>query len=200
MLNFCRAFLLLTLGIPLASAWAGDRGMTLNPDGLGFFFQSNVNDTVFHNSRQKVSLLFSKEQDPRNMLLRADAELLDYQHPVLGIRTLSPETGVIYGNSNNKDYLALMGGAIIRQPRAEDRDYEWLAELFIAPHLANQKQLNNDWKMDFKWTWGLRVQVNYALPDKAELNVGFRKIMVNNRLPRPSSFDTGLYLGLSYRF
>jgi hypothetical protein len=183
-----------------ASALAASRGLILSQDSAQLYYLSDINDTLLRNSRQQLSLIVAKEQDPRNLLLQADAELLDYQRQVLGTRTLSPKAGLIYGNSHDQDYGALLAGAILRQPPSAERHHEWLVELFLAPHLGSHKESGNEWRMDFEWTWGFRIQVNYPLPDQAELNLGFRKIEVDLHERQPSSFETGLFFGLSYRF
>ncbi len=200
MLNCCRLALALALGIAVSSSLAGSRGLILSEDSARLYYQTGVNDTLLRNSRQQVSLTIAKEQDPRNLLLQADTELLDYQYAAPGTLTLAPKVGLIYGNSHDQGYTALLAGATLRLPPDKGRKHEWLTELFVAPHLSRRKESHDGHQSDFEWTWGINVQLNYPLPDQAELNLGFRKIEVNFHDRQPSSFETGLFLGLSYRF
>lgn len=200
MLNCCRLALALVLGIAFSSVPAGSRGLILSEDSAQLYYQTGINDIVLRNSRQQVNLTVSKEQDPRNLLLQADTELLDYQYAAPATLTLTPKLGLIYGNSHDQGYAAPLAGATLRLPPNKTRKHEWLTELFVAPHLTRRKESSDSQQSDFEWTWGFKVQLNYPLPDQAELNLGFRKIEVDLYNRQPSSFETGLFLGLSYRF
>lgn len=200
MLKFFRLALLLASAAGSAPAWTASSGLIISEDSLQLDYLTDINDTVMHNSRQHIRLMVAREQDPRNVLLMADAELLDYQQTVFDSRRLSPKLGLLYGDAHDNSFFALVGGAIIQQPPDEERRYGWISELFLAPHVASHRSGSNDWEMDFEWTWGLRLQVDYRLPDGARLNLGFRKIEVDLDGRAPSSFDTGLFLGLTKTF
>jgi len=193
MLKFYRLILILALASTCATAQARTRGMIINDDSVQLSYLTEANDVLPYRSRQGYSLIVAKERDPRNLLLSTDAELLEFERPFMQTRTFSPKVGLAFTDYLDHTFLALSGGAILRQPPDKIRKYSLLAEFMAGPHL-------HDWSKSLEWTWSLRAQINYPLADDVEFNFGLRRIVMKLENRHRDSFETGLYIGLSSRY
>ncbi len=201
MLNFCKYILISALIAPISSVFAASSGLLINNDSVKAYYLGDANNHLPRHSRQQYSLDFSKEPDPRNFLLLADAELLDYLRPLKKGNSLTPKIGAFLADFNNQYVLALAGGAIFRQPANETRKYDLLSELLIAPHLSNHSDTTaHPWGIDLGWSWSFKLQLNYPLADDAEFNFGVRAIQMRIDKHNHDSFETGPYIGLSSHF
>jgi len=201
MLIFCRYILITALLTPVASVFAASSGLLINNDSIKAYYLGEANNLLPRNSRQQYSLILSKEPDPRNFLLSADAELLDYQKPLKKDNSLTPKIVAFLANFQNQHLLALGGGAIFRQSANETRKYELLGELLVAPHISSHSDTSNHpWSVDMKWSWSFKLQANYPLADDTELNFGVRAIHMRTDKQHNESFETGPFIGLSSHF
>ncbi len=201
MLNVCRYILIPALIAPITSVLAASSGLLISTDSVKAYYLGNANNYLPRYSRQQFSLILSKEPDPRNFLFIADAELLDYQRILKKDRTFTPKIATFLANFKNQSLLALGGGAIFRQLPNETRKYELLSELLIAPHISNQGNTGRQpWRIDMKWSWSFKLQLNYPLADNTEFNFGVRSIHMRTSKQDNQSFETGLYIGLSSHY
>jgi hypothetical protein len=203
MLTHRRLILILCLIIPLPAAWAQKAGLYLSNDSVEAYSLSDANDMLPRHSRQQYSLAVSSETYPRNILLRADAELVDNEFPFKLGGTMTPKVLLSAADFFDHRFIGIGGGAVLRNPPTEERHYELVTEVFIAPHLSDYNDSKSfPWHVDFAWTWGFKIQANYTLPDadNAEINLGFHRTQLDIRYHKPASFDTGIFFGLTSRF
>jgi len=202
MLNFLSILALISALIaPVANVFAASSGLLINNDSVMAYYLGEANNLLPRHSRQQYSLILSKEPDPRNFLLAADAELLDYQKPLKKDRSLTPKIAAFLANFHDQNLLALGGGAIFRQLPNETRKYELLSELLIAPHISNHSDTgSHPWSVDIKWSWSFKLQANYPLADDTEFNFGLRAIHMRTDKQHNESFETGPFIGLSSHF
>lgn len=201
MISFCRYLLISALIAPVANVFAASSGLLINSDGVKAYYLSEANNKLPRYSRQQYSLDFSKEPDPRNFLLMADVELLDYRHPMEKGNSLTPKIAAFLADFQDQYFLALAGGAVFRQPPNDQRKYELLSELLIASYLGGQSDTSSHpWASDLSWSWSFKLQVNYPLPDNTEFNFGVRSIQMRIDKQHHDSFETGPFIGLSSHF
>lgn len=201
MLNFCRYILVLTLVAPMPGVYAASSGLLINGDSVKAYYLGEANDYLPRRSRQQYSLILSKEPDPRNFLFTADAELLDYQQSLKKDRTFTPKIATFLANFKNQSVLALGGGAILRQRPNDQRKYELLSELLVAPHISDHSDSrSHPWRIDIKWSWSFKLQLNYPLADDTEFNLGVRAIHMRTNKQNNEFFESGPFIGLSSHF
>lgn len=187
-----KKLIILTLLSPLGTALAQSHGLLINDDSVELRYHSDANDLLRYHTRQEYSAMVAKQGEPRSFHFRADSELLDYTRPFKQRWTMAPKLGVTFSDFLDHRFFAIAAGGVLRRPADPLRKYELLTEMMLGP---------SDWKIAEGWVWSFKAQVNYPLPDDAEFNFGFRRIdMRVDRGYHHTSFETGLYLGLSKRF
>lgn len=188
-IRFLAIYALLAISTPVL---ANSSGLLLNDDSVQVYYQSNDSDTLWKHSRQELSLIYSQEANPRDLLLSMDVEPLDYRQPLLTNIYWGPKLAAHIASFEDENLIAAAAGIYIRHPAQEEHDFDFVTELLVAPQMTNF--------ISGEWLWSFKAQINLPLPDNAELNFGFRKIQIKLDDKRSQSFETGLYVGLSRHF
>ncbi len=192
MLNFYRFILISVLMTPFSQLMADSAGFMLAADSVEIYYNNAITEKLFKNTRQNYSFMYSQESSPRNLMLSADFELLKYSRPLKTNYLWGPKIGTYLADYNESSVAAVSGGVYFRRPAKDQKKFDFLTELLYAPQITSFTTA--------EYMWSFKFQVNYALPDNAELNLGYRKIMIKLDDQPVDSFETGVFVGLSARF
>lgn len=192
MLKFYRFILLSVLIAPFSQSLADSAGLVLGLDSVEIYYNNATTEKLLKNTRQNYSLMYSQESAPRNLMLSADFELLKYSRPLKKNYIWGPKIGTYLADFNESNLAAVSGGVYFRRPAKENQKFDYLTELLYAPQITSF--------IKGEYLWSFKFQVNYSLPDNAELNLGYRKMQIKLDGQPVDSFETGVFVGLSARF
>jgi len=193
-------FLLSLLLWPISHANASTSGLILSDDSVEIDYRTQVLPIQQQEAIRHYSLMYSQEPAPRNFLLVADLELTQRGTMVSQTYPLRPKIGILAFNNEEETITGVPLGAILRFPVNEKRNYDGLVEAFLSPLFADP--ITNDWPANYQlpWIMGIRMQLNYPLPEQAEFNLGYRNIRMKINRDRIKTFEQGVFFGITTHF
>lgn len=193
-------FLLSLLVWPFATSQASSTILSFSDDSAEVNYQTNIKKFAQQDTRQRYSLIYSQEPAPRNFLLTASVEFTQHSYMVARLYPLRPTLGILVLNMDEQTINAIPLGAILRFPINEKRRFDGLIETFAAPLFANA--ITNDWPTNYQlpWIMGIRLQLNYPLPEDTELNFGYKNIRMKIDRNPIKAYEQGFFLGITNHF
>lgn len=197
---FLPLFLLGLIAWPMAGAQASSAGLLLSDDSVEIDYRTNKKPFYRQETLQRFSLMYSQEPAPRNFLLRGDLEFIQHSGMLAKAYPLRPKIGLLALNTETQTISGIPLGAILRFPVSEKRPFDGLIEAFFSPLFGNA--ITNDWPTDYQlpWIMGMRMQINYPLPEDTEINFGYRNIRMKIDRDPVKTFEQGFFLGLTSHF